>query len=444
MRLDVLSIFSDYFAPLDLSLVGKARRQGLLELHVHDLRDWTSDRHRSVDDTPVGGGAGMVMRPDVWGRALDAVLDAGSEAGTVLLVPSPAGQRLDQALVAGLARASRLVIACGRYEGIDERVVEHYHARGGLRVVEVSVGDYVLNGGEAAALVIVEAVARLLPGVVGNPGSLEAESHGGSGLLDHPSYTKPVSWRQRDVPEVLRSGHHENVSRWRRDAALRRTAERRPDLLDALSAAQLNGADRRVLAALGWFCPADGRPRRLTLRRAVAADAAELAALAAATFPLACPPDLPHAAIERFVAEQLSTSAMTGYLHDTDRRLLVAAEPDTDRLVGYTMLTGIGQQQVALDKCYVAEDYLGSHVAAALLACSIEEASAAGAGSITLGTNAANTRAQRFYARHGFIHAGTRSFTVGGVPQHDVVMTREISVTGCDEKFRPGDEGVAN
>jgi tRNA (guanine37-N1)-methyltransferase len=268
VRIDVLTIFPDYLAPLDLSLVGKARRDGVLAVEVHDLRDWATDRHRTVDDTPAGGGAGMVMRPDVWGRALDDVLGArpgsaqegeapAARPTSVLLLPTPAGRLLTQGLVEELAReveaGSRLVIACGRYEGIDARVGEHYAAAGRARVLEVSIGDYVLGGGEVAALVVVEAVARLLPGVIGNPDSLVEESHGASGLLDGPVYTRPLAWRGLDVPDVLRSGHHERIRRWRRDRALERTARRRPDLLERLDPRSLDRLDRRLLAELGWL-----------------------------------------------------------------------------------------------------------------------------------------------------------------------------------------------
>ncbi len=259
-RVDVVTIFPDYLAPLGLSIVGRARRAGLLRVDVHDLRDWTDDRHRTVDDAPLGGGAGMVMRPDVWGRALDAVLaDAAgplASAPPLLVVPTPAGRPLTHALVEAWARALgagvRMVIACGRYEGIDARVAAHYAAGGEVRVVEVSVGDYVLSGGEVAALVVVEAVARLLPGVLGNPESLVEESHGAGGLLDAPVYTRPTTWRGHDVPEVLESGHHERLRRWRRDRALERTARRRPDLLERLDPAGLDGDDLATLSGLGW------------------------------------------------------------------------------------------------------------------------------------------------------------------------------------------------
>ncbi len=234
MRVDVVTIFPEYLAPLRLSLLGRAQTAGLLAVHTHDLRTWTHDRHRTVDDTPYGGGAGMVMRPEPWGEAVDAVLDEGSAPGLVptLVVPTPAGTRLDQRLVRELASRPWLIVACGRYEGIDQRVVDHFCDR--VEVLEVSIGDYVLGGGEAAALVIVEAVARLLPGFVGNPESLVEESHGGGperGLLAHPVYTKPATWRGLDVPEVLLSGHHGEIEAWRRAESLRRTVQRRPDLV---------------------------------------------------------------------------------------------------------------------------------------------------------------------------------------------------------------------
>ncbi|MFI2104809.1 tRNA (guanosine(37)-N1)-methyltransferase TrmD [Isoptericola sp. NPDC019693] len=257
MRVDVVSIFPDYLAALDLSLVGKARRAGLLDLRVHDLRDWTTDRHRTVDDTPFGGGAGMVMRPDVWGRALDDVLPAGG--GGHLVVPTPSGDVFTQRHAEALAAEEHVVIACGRYEGIDARVAERTRAAG-HRVSELSIGDYVLNGGEVAALVMIEAFGRLLPGVVGNPHSLVEESHGAAGLLEYPVYTKPPQWEELEVPEVLLSGHHARIERWRRDRALERTAARRPDMVAALDPAELDKADLALLAGLGWEVR-DGRLR---------------------------------------------------------------------------------------------------------------------------------------------------------------------------------------
>ncbi len=229
MKIDVVSIFVEYFRPLRLSLVGKAIEKGIVDLQVHDLRDWTSDRHRTVDDTPYGGGAGMVMRPEPWGLALDA-LTAG-QTDPRLLVLSPSGRAFTQSLAHELTEERHLIFGCGRYEGIDARVVEDAARR--MRVDELSIGDYVLSGGEVAAMVVIEAVVRLLPGVIGNPESLTEESHAPdlAGLLEGPSYTKPPSWRGLDVPEVLLSGHHERIAAWRRAQAMTKTQLRRPELL---------------------------------------------------------------------------------------------------------------------------------------------------------------------------------------------------------------------
>ena len=267
MRIDVVSIFPEYLAPLELSLIGKARQDGLLDLRVHDLRDFTTDRHRTVDDTPYGGGAGMVMKPEPWAQALTAVAAAREEGGDpgsadtpvpgkpVLIVPSPAGERFTQATAHQLAEEDQLVFACGRYEGIDERVLEW--AADHFTVRPMSLGDYVLNGGEVAVLAMVEAIGRLLPGVVGNPESLVEESHS-DGLLEYPVYTKPSSWRDRDVPAVLLSGNHGKIAQWRRHEQYRRTAERRPDLLPEFDAGKLPRADRTAFADLGYDV-VDGR-----------------------------------------------------------------------------------------------------------------------------------------------------------------------------------------
>jgi len=224
MRIDLVTIFPEYFSVLDVSLLGRAREASLVETHVHDLRDWTTDVHRTVDDSPFGGGAGMVMKANVWGRALDDVLAEGGR----LVIPTPAGVPFTQAMAEEMAREEQLVFACGRYEGIDARVAEHYAAT--HRVTEVSLGDYVLNGGEVAALAIIEAVTRLIPGFVGNAESLVEESHA-DGLLEYPGYTRPASWRGLDVPEVLLGGNHAAIAAWRREEAERLTRLRRPDLL---------------------------------------------------------------------------------------------------------------------------------------------------------------------------------------------------------------------
>jgi tRNA (guanine37-N1)-methyltransferase len=231
LRLDVITIFPEYLAPLRQSLLGKAIERGRLELAVHDLRDFTEDVHRSVDDTPYGGGPGMVMRPEPWGRALDSIAPADGPSQPRLIVPTPAGRRFDQAIAAELALEPWLVFACGRYEGIDARVAEDAARR--MPVSEISLGDYVLAGGEVAVLVIAEAVGRLLPGVLGNARSAvdDSFSAGPDGLLEAPSYTKPPSWRGLDVPAVLMSGHHGEIAAWRAQRSRERTAQRRPDLL---------------------------------------------------------------------------------------------------------------------------------------------------------------------------------------------------------------------
>lgn len=231
MRVDIVTIFPSFFDILDLSLLGKARSHGLIDLHVHDLRDATTDRHRTVDDTPYGGGAGMVMTPEPWGATLDAIMaEVGPEAGSRIVFPSPAGEAFSQARAHEYAAAGHLVFGCGRYEGIDQRVFEYAAT---LAPVElVSIGDYVLNGGEVAVMAMVEAFGRLVPGVVGNPESLVEESHE-DGLLEYPSYTKPAVWRERAVPEILLSGHHGRIDQWRREQQIDRTRRVRPDLYDA-------------------------------------------------------------------------------------------------------------------------------------------------------------------------------------------------------------------
>jgi tRNA (guanine37-N1)-methyltransferase len=289
MRIDIVTIFPAYFGqvgadgrvgdsgPLGVSLIGKAGVRGDIDFRVHDLRAWATDVHHTVDDTPFGGGPGMVMKPDVWGDALDAVLaaaaapppapppadrladpgPAGENAAARLIVPTPSGTPFTQELAAAYAREAHLVFACGRYEGIDSRVVADARTR--MPVDEVSVGDYVLAGGEAAVAVIVEAVCRLLPGVLGNEQSHSDDSFGGtggamSGLLEGPVFTRPRTWREHDAPDVLLSGNHRAIARWQRDEALRRTAVNRPDLIRRLAAAPggLDKRDLQVLADAGF------------------------------------------------------------------------------------------------------------------------------------------------------------------------------------------------
>jgi len=225
MRIDAISIFPEFFGVLDISLLGKAKAQELLDVKIHDLRDFTDDKHRTVDDTPFGGGAGMLMKAEPWGQALDSVLTAE----TIVIFPSPAGELFKQATAKELSKAKHLVFACGRYEGIDQRVVEYAASKAKVRLV--SLGDYVLNGGEVAAVAMIEAIARLIPGVIGNADSLTEESHT-DGLLEYPSYTKPSTWRGLEVPEVLLGGNHAEIAKWRKAKALERTQQVRPELLD--------------------------------------------------------------------------------------------------------------------------------------------------------------------------------------------------------------------
>ena len=236
MRYDVVTIFPEYLEPLKLSLLGKAREKGLVDLHLHDLRDYTFDRHRTVDDTP-----------------------------------SPAGAVFDQAMAYELAEEKHIVFAPARYEGIDERVLDW--AQESFRVMPVSLGDYVLYGGEVAVMAMIEAITRLIPGAMGNPASLEEESHTG-GLLEYPVYTKPAVWRDREVPEVLLSGNHGAIARWRRDRQIERTLERRPDLLEAYPVEQWDKKDRRFLAERGvhFANPAKAAQKKVKKSPAAPAD----------------------------------------------------------------------------------------------------------------------------------------------------------------------------
>lgn len=235
MRIDIVTVFPEAFAALEVSIIGRARARGLVDIHVHDLRDYTTDRHRQVDDVPYGGGPGMVMKPEPFFAAVEAL--SAPALRPRLLLTSPQGRRFDQRLAEDLARESHLIVLCGRYEGIDERVVT------GLGAEEISIGDFVLTGGELAAMVIIDATVRLVAGVVGDQASVAAESFA-AGLLDYPHYTRPAEFRGHRVPEVLLTGHHEQIRRWRRREQLRRTLERRPDLL---SPDRLNEEDRALL-----------------------------------------------------------------------------------------------------------------------------------------------------------------------------------------------------
>lgn len=504
IRLDVVTIFPDYVRVLDLSLMGKASAEGLIDLRVHDLRDWTTDRHRTVDDTPLGGGAGMVMKPDVWGLALDEVLGMADQAdcnnrthlpvsaeptslagsvgeGTdgpqgrrrqVLVIPTPSGEVFTQRTAEDLAEADQIVFACGRYEGIDSRV-SAYYASQGVEVRELSIGDYVLNGGEVASLVMIEAVARLRPGVLGNPDSVVEESHS-SGLLEQEVYTRPVTWRGMDVSAqwpALLSGDHARIARQRRNRAITRTARRRPDMIAALLPESLDGADRAALAREGWLVPdAAARPLAASLRPALAEDVSALADLAGRTFPDACPPFLTAEHVAAHVRDILSPQRMGAWV--ADRRALVSvialdetAELDLDgawhslpegTLVGYSvvlleqpdsegrLVSGLDEQPrcvrssvlnsgqlgeaaggvlvAELSKVYVDARLRGSGAASLLLAEALCDADSAGVDVLWLGTHESNRRAQKAYRRAGFVKAGTRVYDVGGQRCRDVVM----------------------
>lgn len=449
VRFDLISIFPDYFAPLRLSLMGKAEETGLVDLHAHDLRDWATGKHRSVDDTPYGGGAGMVMRADVWARALDEVLSAAlpercGEGATasprrVLAIPTPSGTPLTQARVEDLAHAGQIIVACGRYEGIDARVAEHYRDAG-IEVVEFSIGDYVLNGGEVAAMVLTEAVARLLDGFMGNPESLVEESHSGAGLLEYPVYTKPRDFRSLEIPEVLLGGNHAAIERWRRDRAIEKTARIRPDLALALDASSLTGEDRAALASCGVAYTRDGTAHRVQVRLARPDDAAAVSELAARTFPDACPSSLPAEAIEEHIVTQLSPTVFEAVISSPEEHRIFVAEVE-GTLVGY-VLTHVGAHALPgdlvrpgrveegsayLSKCYVDEECRGSGIADALIERALADAGEAGHTSIVLGTNRGNKSAQAFYKRHGFRKRSSRTFDVGGVRNYDVVMVRDLT-----------------
>ncbi|MBD3688996.1 tRNA (guanosine(37)-N1)-methyltransferase TrmD [Nanchangia anserum] len=436
-RFDVVTIFPEFFSVLDVSLLGKAGQAGTLEFGIHDLREWASGRHRSVDDTPYGGGAGMVMRADVWGRALDDVI-AAQPSPCVVAVPTPAGEPLTQRRVAELAqREGRIVVACGRYEGIDRRVIDHYAQRDDVDVWEFSLGDYVLNGGEVAALALIEAVGRLVTGVVGNPASLVEESHSGAGLLEYPAYTRPPSWRGLDVPGVLREGNHAKVDRWRRDAALAISAARRPDVLSRLLA-DLDRDDRAALARAGVVVDGD-ELSRLVVRPAHPDEAEAVSELAIRLFPDACPPEITPDQIARHVAHELSPAVLRAAI---DSEVVTLAEVE-GRLIGYAYLAAPPAPYVGdsvtldhgspttvayLSKLYVDPTSRGGGVAVALLEAALREGCQRwGLTHVLLGTNTGNRRARTFYRRTGFRKKATRTYDVGGVLNRDVVLVRDLT-----------------
>ncbi|MDO5671718.1 MAG: tRNA (guanosine(37)-N1)-methyltransferase TrmD [Actinomycetaceae bacterium] len=450
MNIDIISVFPQFFDALQVSLMGKAQDKDLLHISVHDLRSWTTDPHRTVDDTPCGGGAGMVMKPDVWGQALDECLfprakseDRGLVEGRdeapavpLLAIPTPSGTPLTQRLVERIARErDHLVIACGRYEGIDSRVSRHYEAREGVDVLEFSLGDYVLNGGEVAACALIEAVGRLVPEVVGNPMSLVEESHGAGGLLEYDSYTRPVTWRGLDVPEVLLGGNHALIARKRREESLEKTLARRPDLLKTCDPKTLDKHDRQFLAlrGLAWIPEAT----EIELRVANQADCGQLSALARRLFPLACPPELSKDVIADFCEKNFNDEFMAALLADSENYQFCVVHPQgaPQKLLAYTLIElrpnnvevreyGEGAA-LYMSKCYADPSVQGSGIAGAILQYAIEQARVAVADedrSVILGTNEGNRRAKAFYKAHGFKVVGRRIFDVGGVANRDVVM----------------------
>lgn len=464
MRFDIFSVFPSYLNSLQLSLVGKAKEGGAIDIQVHDLRDWTEDRHRTVDDTPVGGGAGMVMRADIWGKALDEAFDAdlGKDSPRrILAIPTPAGYPLSQEICADLAANSdQIVIACGRYEGIDGRVAEHYASLEGVEVFEFSLGDYVLNGGEVAALALVEAVARLVPGVIGNPESLVEESHGSAGLLEYPTYTRPLDWRGLAVPGILTSGDHGRVARWRRDEALRKTALRRPDMIGGLDAGSLDRRDRAALGQHGWYWPlrSDIGMRPIKPTAEIAKDsslAADYSALASRTFPDACPPDMADDDITAFLEENLSEDTFAAHIESTDH-VVVGIRDNKNELIAYSLCiipeadgaAGVedgapvdvvlsnGERigpLIEMSKFYLDRAWRGTGLAGMLMNATLHElASRTRAWErpyVWLGTNPKNRRAQGLYAKLGFEQAGRRQFMVGEQNNDDIVMARTLDVT---------------
>lgn len=451
MRIDIISIFPQFFDCLDVSLMGKARSSGILQTQVWDLRDWTEDVHRTVDRAPAGGGAGMVMKPDVWGKALDQVIEQAGATKTVLAIPTPSGIPLTQRQVRDLAaNTDHLVVACGRYEGIDQRVSQYYQQLPSVEVLPFSLGDYVLNGGEVAAVALVEATCRLLEGFVGNPNSLVEESYELSGLLEYPAYTQPATWRGLDIPAVLLSGDHQKVKSWRRQQSLMLTAKRRPDLIWEIEPDALEKSDREILAAQG-FLPAP-YSQRVRFRRAQPGEAAACSAIASRLFPQACPDYLPADAIKRFIEEELSEPAFKAYLADPGTLILLAEvapgtpgqEETTWETAGYTLthvgdpgflspeenlVKVAGENCAYLSKCYLDRRWRGSGLAGALLEVThayLQERFPH-LTKIGLGANQGNRRALKFYRHHGYRKCGRRTFLVGGIENQDLIAVRDFT-----------------
>ena len=481
MRFQILTIFPEFFEVLGLSLLGKAAQNGVLSWDVTNLRDFTDD-----------------PRADIWGKAIDAALgdlqsqpaDSAPESRpnglvnpkTILAIPTPSGVPLTQAKVRQIATSTdNVVIACGRYEGIDSRIAQHYADRQlypDLEVFEYSLGDYVLNGGEIAAVALIEAVGRLLDGMVGNPESLVEESYEGTGLLEYPCYTRPEVWRDLAVPEVLKGGNHAEIEAWRRERAIEKTSRRRPDLLAGLDATLLSKRGREKLASLGWLYvspqdleaiglsrlvavgsawaahqagsagdmrPASGARSEtadlvavpLRIRQPDRGEALALSALGSETFPLACPAYVSTEAIAQFVAVEFDLEAVKARLDNPQEHRYWVAEMGGE-LVGYTYArVQLGEAEAAqagivagdayLSKCYVREALHSTGLSGALLEAALTDLAKVGhAPGVCLGTSMYNKRAQKFYKHHGFRRIGKRTFTVGGVENQDVVMRRSF------------------
>ena len=385
MRIDIVSIFPDYLTPLELSLPGKARDKGLLDVRVHDLREWTHDRHRTVDDSPYGGGAGLVMKPEPWGEALDTLV---GDPAPVIVFTTPSGEPFTQKVARELSHEPHLVFACGRYEGIDQRVIDHAASIG--RVREISLGDYVLNGGEVAALAVTEAVVRLLPGFMGNPDSLVEESHE-DGLLEYPVYTKPASWRGHEVPPVLMGGNLAAVDRWRQEQRVRRTALRRPDLLH--------------VSAL---------PDEPTLRLAHPADAGELLTLQRACW-LSEQRDNPGVEIPALTESLADVRTWLGewtvLVAHRGARLVAAARGRLD---------DGGRWDIG--RLMVAPDLQGQGLGRWMLE-RIEEAAAPEARAFTLFTGASSTDNLRMYKKAGYRLGGS-------APEGAVALRKPRRISG--------------
>ncbi len=510
MQFDIISVFPEFFRVLDLSLVGKAQESGLISIAAHNLRDWTHDVHRTVDDSPCGGGAGMVMKPDVWAEAIDCVtmrnvevdsavlggtiVDAttdsdvpagqmcnaevgGSEmigsAPFVLALPTPSGPQLTQGMCTRLAQETKhIVIACGRYEGIDARVAEYYRSQPGVAVMEYSLGDYVLNGGEVAAVALIEAVSRLLPGMVGNPESLVEESHGEAGLLEYPVYTRPLDFRGIRVPSVLTSGNHAAVAHWRKEQAFARTALYRPDMLFHVDTVRLSKKEIACAAQHHFFVQknsAGGRNEGFTfirIRRALPEDAAMLSSLASRTFPDAAPPSLACEDIQAFISENLQAKNFEELLAVPDKHMLVVAQlcdragAPTAELVGYTWVIVPDGDQAAgedegalvdfvtadgvsregplmyLEKAYVDREWRGSGLFKQMMKETIamlrehlaRRTPIPPAPYLWLGVNSENRRAQRAYSSCGFERSGRRTFPVGDQINKDITMCLRVDM----------------